>query len=155
MNEKVSWGFLMSLSGFVAFFSNILLLIYVMIALVIFDFITKIMAILRNTKDKTIKQKLYKIKSYLAKFTPLKAFFYSLFIMLIYAMEIAIFKKSIYITNLLALLFYMTEIYSIAENLDFCFGNNIFVSSIKKIRKIFESKVTKVITDDKDNDIIN
>jgi len=132
----------------IIFFAPIFLLFYVMIALVIFDFITKISAILKKYKGKNIVTKLLNVKSYLMKFTPIKAVFYCSFIGLTYAIEISVFGKSLFITNIIALLFFMTEIYSIAENLDFCFGNNIFVTAVKRIRKLFESKTAKIFTEE-------
>ena len=134
----------------VAFFSPVFLLIYIMIALVTFDFITKISGIIKKEKGKALRYKLYKIKSYLAKFTPIKALFYSIFILLVYAIEIGVFGQSVYIANIFALMFYMVELYSIAENLDFCFGSNIFITAIKKVRKLFENKVASVISDKTD-----
>lgn len=155
MKDQLGFGSAGLAAGLIAFFSPIALLFYVMIALVIFDFLTKISAIIKKHKGCSVKTKLTRIKSYLAKFTPLKAFFYCIFIGIIYAMEIAVFGKSVYITNVLALLFYLTELYSIAENLDFCFGTNIFVVAVKKIRKLFEAKASKIISDTKIDDINN
>ena len=85
------------------------------------------------------------------KFTPIKAVFYCAFIGLTYAIEISVFGRSFFITNIIALLFFMTEIYSIAENLDFCFGNNIFVTAVKKMRKLFETKTAKIFTEESRN----
>ena len=150
MNDKLAVGLTGVGAAIIAFFSPIMLLVYIMIALVLFDFITKVSAIIKKAKGLPLKQKLYKIKSYLAKFTPIKALFYSIFIFLVYGIEIAVFGQSMYITNAFALMFYMVELYSIAENLDFCFGSNIFVTAIKKIRKIFENKVASVISDKTD-----
>ena len=149
MNEKWAVGLTAVGSSLIAFFSPVFILVYIMIALVLFDFITKVSAIVKKEKGKSLKQKCYKIKSYLAKFTPIKALFYSIFIFLVYGIEMAVFGKSVYITNAFALMFYMVELYSIAENLDFCFGQNIFVNAVKKVRKLFENKVASVISDNK------
>lgn len=149
MSEKWAVGLAGVGSTLIAFFSPVLLLVYIMIALVTFDFITKISAILKKAKGSSLKQKCYKIKSYLAKFTPIKALFYSIFILLVYLIEVGVFGQSVYIANAFALMFYMVELYSIAENLDFCFGQNVFVNAVKKIRKLFESKVASVISDGK------
>ncbi|NCD07538.1 MAG: hypothetical protein EOL97_15630 [Spirochaetia bacterium] len=147
MNEKWTVGLTAVGSSLIAFFSPVFILVYIMIALVLFDFITKVSAIIKKEKGKSLRQKCYKIKSYLAKFTPIKALFYSIFILLVYAIEIGVFGQSVYIANIFALMFYMVELYSIAENLDFCFGSNIFVTAIKKVRKLFENRVANVISD--------
>ena len=137
--------FLWSLNSIIAFFSPIALMFYLIFLLCTMDLVTRLMKILKENKGKTIKEKLQRIKSHFMKFTFLKAFFYIMFIGLVYMMEIAIFGKSFYITNILLLMFSMTEIYSIAENLDFFFGKNIFVRAVKKIRDIFVNKINKLV----------
>lgn len=148
--EKIGLWILGLLTGGLSFFAPIEGMVYLMTALVCFDTIT---AIIRTIKAKNIKgfrNNARLIQSAKLRRSGLKLVFYIIFLMLIYATELVIIGKSFYIHNLLAFIFAFTEIKSIAENVDICLGTDMFTSSVKRIRKIFEDKTAKMMsTEDK------
>ena len=130
----------------IGFFSPVIGMVYLMIALVLFDTIT---AIIRDIKNKHISgflNNLKLIKSAKLRRSGLKLVFYVIFLLLIYATEITIFTQSFYITNVLCFIFAFTEIKSIAENIDICLSTDMFTTAVKKIRKLFENKTAKIMS---------
>lgn len=136
------------LAGILVFFSPMATIIYVMCFLVTLDFVTKIVSILKSNARLPIVERIHLIKSKSIKVTPLKLVFYNLFLMAIFGMEMAIFRQEVYLTRFAAFWFYLTEIYSISENLRICTGTNVFTVIIRMIRKYFEKKISEFLSDD-------
>lgn len=138
------------IGGLVAFFSPILLIMYVIIASVILDCLTAVIQSMDAYKvDKTKPYKLWQrrkaIRSRGLRRTALKLILYVLFIGLIYSTEIAIFNTSVYITNFTAFVIVFSELISIAENLDKLMNTHKFTFLIVRIRKLFEKRLMQEI----------
>lgn len=134
------------IGGLVAFFSPILLMLYVIMASVLLDWITAIIQSMEAYKvDETKPYKLWQrrkaIRSRGLRKTALKLILYVLFIGLIYSTEIAIFNTSVYITNFTAFVIVFSELISIAENLDKLMNTHKFTFLIVRIRKLFEKRL--------------
>lgn len=134
------------IGGLVAFFSPILLILYVIMASVLLDCITAIIKSMEAYKvDETKPYKLWQrrkaIRSRGLRKTALKLILYVLFIGLIYSTEIAIFNTSVYITNFVAFVIVFSELISIAENLDRLMHAHKFTPLIVKLRKLFEKRL--------------
>jgi hypothetical protein len=139
----------------ISYFTPLFPMICLLLAAITLDTVT---AIIRDIRSASIDPKLSSfgkfmmrcrvIKSNRLRRTGLKAVFYTLFLMLMYAAEMIIITKFVYISNFITFIFFFAEIKSIAENIDLALGTDIFTSTVQKIRKIFENKVAKAISDE-------
>lgn len=134
------------IGGLVAFFSPILLMLYVIMASVLLDCITAIIQSMEaykvnETKPYKLWQRRKAIRSRGLRKTALKLILYVLFIGLIYSTEIAIFNTSVYITNFVAFVIVFSELISIAENLDRLMHTHKFTPLVVKLRKFFEKRL--------------
>lgn len=146
-------------TAILSFFAPLMVIVYVLIFVICLDLLTAIIKALINFQPTALKGWL----KFIQRFTiinsrgflrsSLKLCLYILFVMGIYSAEMAIFDRSIYITNFAAFFLIFGELISIAENLDICLKTNLFTSLIKKVRKMFEKKIVEQITTDKTNNI--
>lgn len=142
------WGIL---SGIIAFYIPISLMIHVILITLILDTITAVLRDMSKLKRGCgILTRLRIIKSNKLRKTAIKLIFFTLIIMVVYAAEIAVFGVSLYITNFMAFLIIFSELTSIAENCDIMAGTNKFSSIIDTVRKLFEKKVSDVIDRDEE-----
>ena len=147
------------LSALAAFFSPILLILIVITAVVILDWVTAVAKAIKDYSKKKetkvlfkgmsrLKRTWYKYKvvsSSKVRRTFFKLVFYLLFTMAIFASEIAIFGQSIFAVNVCAGVLIFVELVSISENLDHFTGTTTFSKIIKKVRKYFEKKAEDLI----------
>lgn len=154
MKNHLYSTFLFIGSAFLSFFAPISLIIHVITFVILLDCFTAIMKTWKQYKPVS-KNWFYKLIEYFRvvrsrklKKTVLKFFLYLLFIMAIYAAEIAIFNQCLYITNFAAFVIIFSELVSVAENLDILLVTNKFTTLIKRIRKIFEKKIIDQISSD-------
>ncbi len=136
-----------------SFFAEIHLIFYAILFAVVFDCITAI--IKKWNKYVPIRKGLggwferwSVIRSRGLKRTIAKLILYVLFIAFIYLIEIALVGRCVYITNFVAFVILFSETISIAENLDIIFVTDRFTIIIKKVRKMFEKKITNQISND-------
>lgn len=147
------------LSALLAFFAPIHTILLVIAAFVTADCLTAILKAIKKEKNEQyckeltgwqrFKCKIKTIKSSKLRRTALKMFLYLMIPMLIFSAEIALFKQSIYATNVAAFWLIFAEFLSIAENCDFALGTTLFTSIVKKVRKMFEDILIKKIENPK------
>lgn len=136
-------------SGVMAFFAPIQTCFHVLTFLVIVDLITAIIKCYKLYEgDNTFKNKLRVIKSHKLRRSFLKWFLYIIFIMSVYAVEKALgFTFELYFAQIGFAMLSFVELYSIGENMDLALGQKgLFIGIIKRIRKMFESKIQDNIT---------
>lgn len=133
------------LSGILTFFSPISLIIHTIIIAVIVDCLTAIIRDFKNHPEIKGLLKMKLIRSNKLRKTILKLIFYTLFTMIIYLSEMAIFEQCLKITNFVGFLIIFSELVSIAENLDLITESNKFTAIITKVRKLFEDKINNKI----------
>ena len=151
--------FLGVISALLAFFAPIHTILIVIAAFVTVDCLTAIMRAIKKTKDEEYCKELSGWKKFICKVkvikssklrrTALKMFLYLMIPMLVFAAELALFGKSIYVTNVAAFWLIFAEFLSIAENCDFALGTTLFTTIVKKIRKMFEDILIKKIENPK------
>lgn len=125
-----------------AFFAPIQTILYVIIVCVFFDLITAIIRAIKKSKEiKGICNRIKIIKSNKLRRTGIKLFFYIGLVMLVYGAEIALFGRSLFITNTIAGIFIFVELVSVCENADIILETNLFTRTIKKIRTMFERRI--------------
>lgn len=149
MKEDFNIWMIGLLAGLITFFSPIATILYVIIFASGLDLFTAIIRdFKKNNNIKGFFCKLRLIKSYKLRRTVIKIVLYTLFTMLIYAIEYVSFGQSVYITNLIAFLLLFAEAASIAENIDICLGSSLFTTIVKKVRKIMEDKIINKISEE-------
>lgn len=156
MEEKIENSIAVGIiGGIFSYFTPIFPMLCLLLSAITLDTITAIIRDMRNIKIppkssffNIILLKCRAVKSNRLRRTGLKAVFYSFFLMLMFAAEIIIITKFIYIANFITFIFFFAEIKSIAENIDLTLGTDIFTSTVRKIRKIFENKVAKAISEE-------
>ncbi len=149
-NLNIKIGGFAFVSSLLIFFSPLAVIIYVIIAVVIIDcFVAIIKAIATYEVDYSKRFKAWQKRKAInpdgLRRTALKLVLNVIFISLVYGAEIAIFSRSIYITNFTAFVIIFSELMSIASNLDLVMKTNRFRPLIIKIRKMFETKIMKQI----------
>jgi hypothetical protein len=159
MIERESFiGFIIAVvSACFSFFAEIHLIFYAILFAVLFDCLTAIIKKWNNYKPirKGLAgwfEKWSVIRSKGLKRTIAKLILYILFVALIYLVEIALIGKCVYIANFVAFIILFSEAISIAENLDIIFVTDRFTIIIKKVRKMFEKKITNQISNDMGDD---
>lgn len=140
------------LASLMAFFTPIILMMWLIVSLTTFDLYT---AILRAYKIKEVQSIKGFGKRFVAKFkivksrklrrTVIKTFLYILFLMSVYAIPMVIFGHDLYVVNAAALLISSLELKSIAENCDFIVNKNIFTTIFRRFRKGTEDVINKAI----------
>lgn len=143
------------ISGVLAFFSPILSLVYIIIACVVFDLITAIGRDITKYTKRNPKSGFFNslrvIRSHKIRRTALKFFFYILFIALIFGVEFCFFGAgTILLPKIAAGMVVFGELVSITANLDIIMGTTLFTKILTRIRKVFESRIEKNITDEYD-----
>lgn len=147
------------LTGVLVFFEPIMGLVWIIIACIGFDLITAIARDIKIAKDKakakkediTIDKKARVIRSHKIKRSALKFIFYIIFIGLIFGIEFCFFSGgTILLPKIAAGMIVFGELVSITANLDIVMGTTLFTRILNRIRKIFQTKVESVITDDFD-----
>lgn len=139
------------------FFSPILLLIYTIVSVVIFDNVTAILRewSLLDTKGYTIWEKIMRyfrcVQSSGIRKTILKLVLYCLSVMLFYLVEISIFSVSLYIHKLIGAMILLTELKSISENMDIALKTNTFTRYFNLFRDKTIEKINQKIDDEKNN----
>lgn len=138
--------FLVLLSAVIAFFAPIQGLIIAIVVLCLADAITAIMRDWKKNSDKYSGfKKLKIIKSRKLRRTVTKIVLYVLFICLLYLLPVVCFHYHMYAAHVVVMLFGAVEIKSIAENLDFLTGQDLFTSAFSRVRKLFENKINEKI----------
>ena len=163
MNENKIIEFCIALSvGLVGFFAQIEIILYVLGFLIIFDNITAILRDIRKLKDEMFwkdttwlqraKLKFDAIKSGKIRKTGLKLSLYLIFVMVVYAVEVACVGRGIYIANFAAAILMFSELKSIAENIDIILDKDIFTSLIAKVKKKMIDSIHRNISDEDNSD---
>ena len=139
-------------SSIIAFFAPISICFHVITFLVGIDLLTGIMkSFKQNTETKGFRARMRIIKSNKLRRSFLKWFLYIVFIMCVYAMEMAIgLSFSLYFAQIAFIMLAFVELYSIGENIDIVTEKKgLFISIITRIRKAFENKVSNTLTENK------
>lgn len=141
-----------------SFFAPISLILYVITGLVLLDLITAVIYSIKNEgklikKDswfKTFCQKIKIVKSHKIRRTVIKLFLYITVVASFYSIEIAVFTKTILLTNIVAGVIMFAEWFSICENMFKITGSSVFKKIMEKIRKPVEDKLDDLVNPLKD-----
>ena len=116
------------LIAFAAFFAPIATLGHVLVLVIIFDFIKGILAS-KKRKEPILSRKMSR--------SIYKLLLYSLFLLVLYSLEVVLFGRLVPITKVGFGLILLAETKSGAENMDTIFNTNIFKSIYAMIKKSF------------------
>jgi len=133
------------LIAFAAFFAPIATLGHVLVLVIIFDFITGILAS-KKRKEPILSRKMSR--------SIYKLLLYSLFLLVLYSLEVVLFGRLVPITKVGFGLILLAETKSGAENMDTIFNTNIFKSIYAMIKKSFgiitKNKLSENVEEEKE-----
>ena len=133
------------LIAFAAFFAPIATLGHVLVLVIIFDFITGILAS-KKRKEPILSRKMSR--------SIYKLLLYSLFLLVLYSLEVVLFGGLVPITKVGFGLILLAETKSGAENMDTIFNTNIFKSIYAMIKKSFgiitKNKLSENVEEEKE-----
>ena len=146
-NNKAFTAFLGLWSALMVFLTPIHLLLFVIIISVVFDLVTGYCSAIKKNKIKGFWKKIRFFNSSKATRSIVKMILYILFTIIIFLFEKALIGNTVFVTKFTTFLIVFVELKSICENMDILTDQDVFTTMFTKIRKLFESKVTKQITD--------
>ncbi len=150
MNEQfdkfINGTILFLLSG-VTFISPIHTLLLLIIPSVMFDLFTGYLSSLKTNNIKGFRNTIRHFSSNKATKSVVKMILYLMFTIFIFIFEYALIGNSVYIVKMSTFLIVFIELKSICENMDILTGRDVFTTLLRKIRKIFETKLSNKITD--------
>ena len=140
-------AFLGACSALFSFLMPIHLLLLIIILSVIFDLITGFFSGIKKNKVKGLKATIRFFSSAKATKSIVKMILYISFTILIYIFEMALIGKTVFITKFTTFMVVFVELKSICENMDILTGRDVFTTIFKRVRDLFQKKITESITD--------
>jgi hypothetical protein len=148
-NIAFTW-FIGTFSAWFAFIMPIQLLLVIIVVAVCFDLVTGYASGLKKNNIKGFLCMLRYFSSNKATKSIVKMILYLCFTIVIFLFEKAILGESIYIVKFTTFLIVFVELKSVCENMDILTGRDVFTTMFKKIRDMFQDRLTDKITDKND-----
>jgi len=137
-------------SAWIAFIMPIQLLLVIIVVAVCFDLVTGYASGLKKNNIKGFLCMCRYFSSNKATKSIVKMILYLCFTIVIFLFEKAILGESIYIVKFTTFLIVFVELKSVCENMDILTGRDVFTTMFKKIRDMFQDRLTDKITDKND-----
>lgn len=148
-NTAFTW-FLGMTSAVTSFIMPIQMLLLIIVVAVVFDLVTGYCSGIKKNNVRGFFPMMRYFSSNKATKSIVKMILYLCFTVVIFMFERAILGETIYIVKFTTFLIVFVELKSVCENMDILTGRDVFTTMFKKIRDMFQERLTDKITDKND-----